>query len=290
MDQIMLSNFVFVFLYMTGPVNQLLDSVPHFAQIKVSWERIKQMIKDVGGENQTDPKNQEFPFLESHSVQLQLKDVIYRYHSLNNLQQASFEVGPISYEFTSGSIVFITGGNGSGKSTLAKLLTGLYEPDGGTIMLNKKIVSGRELGYYYSAIFGDYHLFDRLYGIDWEDKKEQISHYLERLNLQDKVKIQNGVFSTTKLSTGQKKRLALLISYLEDRPICLFDEWAADQDPEYRRFFYQVLMPEMKASGKCIIAITHDDQYFHLADHVIKMNTGKMTLVEPESIPSSSHY
>ncbi|WP_425589770.1 cyclic peptide export ABC transporter [Fictibacillus fluitans] len=286
MNQTMLSNYVFVFLYMTGPVNQLLDSVPHLAQIKVSWERIRKMITEVDMDK-SGQGSQEHSGCESQSVCLQLNNVVYRYRSELDIQQSEFEVGPIHYEFLSGTVVFITGGNGSGKSTLAKLLTGLYQPHSGTILLNGKKVSGRELGNYYSAIFGDYHLFDRLYGIDWEAKKEEIGQYLQLLKLHDKVTIQKGVFSTTKLSTGQKKRLALLISYLEDRPICLFDEWAADQDPEYRRFFYQVLLPEMKASGKCVIAITHDDHYFHLADHVIKMDAGKMTILQVKSLSSS---
>ncbi|WP_232230139.1 cyclic peptide export ABC transporter [Bacillus sp. J37] len=279
MDQIMLSNYVFVFLYMTGPVNQLLDSVPHFAQIRVSWDRIKHMNKELNSleEHPTDGHH----FNESESIQLRLIDVTYSYHGANDLPHSSFEVGPINYEFRSGSIVFITGGNGSGKSTLAKLLTGLYEPDAGHITLNGESILPVELGQYYSAIFGDYHLFDRFYGIDWQAKEVEMNYYLERLELQDKLQIQNGVFSTTKLSTGQKKRLALLITYLEDKPICLFDEWAADQDPEYRRFFYEVLLPEMKASGKCIIAITHDDHYFHLADHMIKMDMGQMSVLEP---------
>ncbi len=98
---------------------------------------------------------------------------------------------------------------------------------------------------------------------------------LELLRIQDKVTIKDGEFSTTKLSTGQKKRLALLVSYLEDRPICLFDEWAADQDPEYRKFFYYNLLPMLRDEGKCVIAITHDDQYFHKADHLIKMEQGQ---------------
>lgn len=286
MDQMMLSNYVFVFLYMTGPVNQLLDSVPHFAQIRISWDRIKQMNKELNT-LEKDQANGHF-FNEPESVHLRMKDVTYSYKGTNDSTYSTFAVGPINYEFHSGTIVFITGGNGSGKSTLAKLLTGLYEPDCGCLTLNGEPVSTRELGQCYSAIFGDYHLFDRFYGLDWQSKEDEIKHYLERLELQDKIEIRNGVFSTTKLSTGQKKRLALLITYLEDRPICLFDEWAADQDPEYRRFFYEVLLPEMKASGKCIIAITHDDHYFHLADHIIKMDMGQMTLLEPATLRSVS--
>jgi ABC-type siderophore export system fused ATPase/permease subunit len=127
----------------------------------------------------------------------------------------------------------------------------------------------------YTTIFSDFYLFDKLYGIEYEGKKEEIQRYLEVLQLDKKVKVEDGKFSTTKLSTGQKKRLALLVAYLEDKPIYLFDEWAADQDPEFRLFFYNALLTELRERGKCVIAITHDDQYFNLADKFIKMDMGK---------------
>ncbi|MGG3873384.1 cyclic peptide export ABC transporter [Brevibacillus laterosporus] len=273
MDVDMLRNYVFVFLYMTGPVNGLLNGLPQIVMIRISWKRITNMIQELA---LAKDKEQDKVILSDsikQPIRMVVTDVSYDYEAQ---EERGFSVGPINFEFASGEIIFITGGNGSGKSTLAKLLTGLYAPVKGEISINGSKVTHAQLNQYYSAIFGDFHLFDRLYGIDFMQNEKEIERYLEVLELQDKVKVENGVFSTTKLSTGQKKRLALLITYLEDRPICLFDEWAADQDPEYRRFFYQVLLQDMKQKGKCIIAITHDDQYFHMADKVIKMDAGKM--------------
>jgi len=175
-----------------------------------------------------------------------------------------------------GEVIFITGGNGSGKSTLGKIITGLYLPDEGDITIDGMRKEGNDLGQYISAVYSDYYLFKKLYGIDHEKKQDVINNYLSILGIDDKVSIKNGELSTIKLSTGQKKRLALLISYLEDKPIYLFDEWAADQDPEFRKFFYLKLLPEMKERGKCIIAITHDDRYFKGADKVIKMESGRV--------------
>lgn len=158
----------------------------------------------------------------------------------------------------------------------------MYTPASGIITINNKTVDSEQLGGYFSAIFNDFYLFERLYGIDCSDKQGKINELLGRLQLSDKVTIQEGRLSTTTdLSTGQKKRLALLLTYLEDKPICLFDEWAADQDPEYRHYFYHVLLPEMKKEGKCIIAITHDDRFFHLADELIKLEQGKMHGAKP---------
>lgn len=205
---------------------------------------------------------------------LKLKDLEYEYAKTDG---QGFEVGPINYEFKAGEITFITGGNGSGKSTLAKLLTGLYSSTKGEVSLNNRI-SQKLLNESYSTVLQIFiYLFDKLYGISYKGKEADMQRYLEILQLSDKVQIQDGKFSTTKLSIGHKKRLALVVTYLEDRPIYIFDEWAADQDPEFRLFFYDSLLPELKANGKCVIAVTHDDRYFNLADRVIKMELGKIS-------------
>lgn len=268
-----LRNYVFVFLYMTGPIHGILNSVPNIVQARISWNRINELSKQL---SLLENKKLGTPeaVQSSESVNLQLQDVEYTYKNENG---ETFSVGPVNYTFKAGEIVFITGGNGSGKSTLAKLITGLYAPDKGTITINGDALhTDIDPGHNYSAIFSDYHLFDKLYGIDHLDKEVEIEKYLKILQIDEKLSIKNGEVSTIKLSSGQRKRLALLISYLEDKPICLFDEWAADQDPDFRKFFYNTLLTELKQSGKCIISITHDDTYFHVADRVIKMELGKI--------------
>jgi cyclic peptide transporter len=267
-----LRSFILVLLYMTGPVNALLNVIPGIVQIRISWRRVKLLIKELSelNDNQVEVLGDN---KQKSELALQLNNVQYEY---SNESGDNFKVGPINYTFNSGEIVFITGGNGSGKSTLAKLLTGLYSPQQGEILLNGVKTSSRDLGENYSTIFGDFYLFEKMYGIDYKSKEAEINKYLDILQIKDKVQISDGAFSTTKLSTGQRKRLALMISYLEDRPIYLFDEWAADQDPEFRKFFYRELLPELKNKGKCIIAITHDDRYFNTADRLIKMELGKI--------------
>jgi ABC-type siderophore export system fused ATPase/permease subunit len=155
-------------------------------------------------------------------------------------------------------------------------LTGLYIPDKGSIKINGSEINNVQLGEYYSAVFSDYHLFGKLYNVDIETKKAVAKKYLKQLRLQEKVVLEEEGFSTLNLSGGQKKRLALLQCYLEDAPIYLFDEVAADQDPEFRKFFYRQLLPEMKKRGKIVIAITHDDHYFDAADKIIKFDIGQV--------------
>lgn len=260
-----IASYVFILLYMTGPVHGILDTIPNGIEVKISLKRINSLIDELSVFDNSDLDSENSGIKDN--FKLQLHEIEYEY-------EKGFKVGPISYDFRSGEITFITGGNGSGKSTLAKLLTGLYEPTKGYISLDGKKMEQKRLSENYTAIFSDFYLFDKLYGIEWQKKEEVIQKYLKVLQLDKKVKVENGKFSTTKLSTGQKKRLALLVSYLEDKPIYLFDEWTADQDPEFRLFFYNNILPDLKKRGKCVIAITHDNQYFSKADKFIKIDMG----------------
>lgn len=179
--------------------------------------------------------------------------------------------------------MFLIGGNGSGKTTLAMLLLGLYHPEQGVIRWNGRAIEAGNRDAYmqnFSAIFSDFYLFDQLYGVDIERNRSLMDDYLQRLHLNHKVEIVNNRFSSLNLSQGQRKRLALLVAYLEDRPFYVFDEWAADQDPEFKHLFYTDLLPALKAQGKTVLAITHDDKYFNLADRCIKLDEGRITAVE----------
>ncbi|WP_147198921.1 multidrug ABC transporter permease/ATP-binding protein [Pantoea sp. MBD-2R] len=191
--------------------------------------------------------------------------------------ESGFEVGPINMTLRRGELVFLIGGNGSGKSTLAMLLTGLYQPVSGLILLDGQpidIVACRQL---FSAVFTDLHLFDRLIdnqGNAADPAKVQL--WLERLQMQDKLKLEGNKVLNLKLSKGQSKRLALLLAVAEQRDILLLDEWAADQDPHFRRIFYRELLPWLKEMGKTVFAISHDDHYFLHADRLLEMREGQL--------------
>ncbi|MCX7922784.1 MAG: cyclic peptide export ABC transporter [Clostridia bacterium] len=274
-----LRNYTVVFLYMGGIVNQQIHIIPNLVRLTVSWKRIKQFISEIsmiedGHGPATDVIEEIAAAKDGQEIAIQFKDVGFHY---KNKDGDNFGIGPINYEFKSGEIVFISGGNGSGKSTLAKLLTGLYKPDEGEIRINGQVADMKMLGSSFTTVYSNFYLFEKLYGVNHKDKQNEIQKYLKLLQIEDKVQITDGKFSTLKLSTGQRKRLALLVSYLEDKPVCLFDEWAADQDPEFRRFFYESLLPELRNRGKAVIAITHDDYYFNRADKHIKMDMGKIS-------------
>lgn len=193
-----------------------------------------------------------------------------------NHEDEAFVMGPLSLAIEAPEIVFIFGGNGSGKSTLLKVLAGLYQPDAGHISVDGATVTRRDIQSYrelFSTIFSDFHLFEKLYGALGKAETE-VSALLEQMQLSDRVKFVDDTFTTLKLSTGQRKRLALVVSLLDDKPVFIFDELAADQDPEFRRFLYEEVLPGLKSLGHTVIAASHDDRYFHVADKLIKMEYG----------------
>jgi putative ATP-binding cassette transporter len=218
--------------------------------------------------------------------QLHFDGVTFRYPS--DVDGQAFALGPMNLTLRRGELVFLVGGNGSGKSTLAKVITGLYSPQEGTIRLDGlPIVDGNREWYceHFSAIFSDFYLFDSLLGLSAPDLDARAYRYLIELELNAKVQVIDGVLSTISLSHGQRKRLALLSAFLEDRPIYIFDEWAADQDPHYREIFYSRLLPDLKARGKTVLVISHDDRYYHLGDRILRLDYGQ--LVEDGSVALS---
>lgn len=264
-------SFIIVVLYLGGSINQIVTSVPTILQVKIAWNRIQQFLKEIPAN--LDLGKEPLP-LEAPVESIRVKGVTFQYK--NKTEHERFGIGPIDLEVKRGEILFIIGGNGSGKTTLAKLITGLYEPDEGKILINNKNIEGGQLSEYFSTVFNPSFLFEKLYNVDIGNKQQEIQKYLKVLNLEEKVVIEENGYSTINLSGGQRKRLALLQCYLENSPIYLFDEWAADQDPGYRNFFYRTLLPQMREAGKIVIAITHDDNYFDVADKIMKMKDGKL--------------
>ena len=209
----------------------------------------------------------------------------FRY--VDKFSEATFKIGPIDFSLHPGELVFITGGNGSGKSTFLRVLAGLYPPDSGQIRLNGQLISDETRDKYrslMSAIFFDYHLFRKLYGIP-DPEPAEVDQLLRQFRLDTKTGVTNGEFRTLDLSGGQRRRLALIVSLLEKRPILLLDEWTAEQDPEFRRKFYDELLPDLMRAGATVVVITHDDRYLnelHLPARRIHMDEGR--IVEQHSI------
>ena len=270
----LLSGYVITMSYLMRPIGNLLAILPSLSQAGVALRKIDTLGLSLASRAETQSR---ITHNQSEFEQIEIVQAAHSYQLAG--EDTSFTLGPIDLTLQPGELVFIVGGNGSGKSTLAKLLTGLYVPDHGQIKLDGNLIDDRNREVYrqlFSTVFADFYLFDRFIGLRLADVDAQAKAYLEQLQLTHKVSVQAGKLSTTALSQGQRKRLALLTAYLEDRPIYLFDEWAADQDPFFREIFYQQLLPELKRRGKLVLVISHDDRYFHLADRVLKLDYGKI--------------
>ncbi|AOE60909.1 cyclic peptide export ABC transporter [Pseudomonas corrugata] len=272
---------VLAVLYIMGPLSLLVGAMPVLAAGRVACTRLAEFGFAINDPH-PEPVAVEAPkvhLLEHKKTwgSIELKGV--RMHYQDPHAGSGFSLGPIDLTVQAGELIYIVGGNGCGKSTLAKVLCGLYIPQGGEVLLDGVAISDESRSEYrdlFSAVFSDFHLFNRLIGPDEEDGNPELaSKYLETLGLADKIKIEGLGYSTLKaLSYGQQKRLALVCAYMEDRPVYVLDEWAADQDPPFKKFFYEELLPDLKRRGKTVLIITHDDQYFQLADRIIKLADG----------------
>ncbi|MGL4273864.1 MAG: cyclic peptide export ABC transporter, partial [Pseudomonas paracarnis] len=275
-DPTVITGFVLVLLYMKGPLEHLLGYLPVVGKAKIAFGRISELSERFSSPEPhllMDDSEAPKPVVNS----LELRGVSYSPPAVEGSQP--FHLGPINLSIKQGDIVFVVGENGSGKTTLIKLLLGLYPPQAGEILLNGTAVTDPERDDYrqlFTTVFSDYYLFDDLVQGSATQSLDSATQYLERLEIAHKVSVKDGVFSTTDLSTGQRKRLALVNAWLEERPVLVFDEWAADQDPAFRRIFYTELLPDLKRLGKTIIVISHDDRYFDIADHLVRLRAGQV--------------
>lgn len=274
-------------LFMIGPIGAVVAAVPSFTDSDVALRKIKdiddQLEDALDAQHAQEATNgtsspetlEKFQDALGNIAEISLRDVRFAYPGTSD--SPGFAVGPINATFKKGEITFITGGNGAGKSTIIAVLTGLRPAAGGSIMVNDCPVPTDALQLYrdhFATVLSDYHLFRELYGIDDIDPK-RVQTLLKQMEIDDKVELDDNAFSTTSLSQGQRKRLALIAALLEEKPVLVLDEWAADQDPHFRSVFYEKILPSLRKQGKIIICVTHDDRWFDTADTIYHVRDGE---------------
>jgi len=274
------ATFSLTLLFLRTPMLSAVGALPTLLSAQVAFNKLKQF--ELAPFDAAFPRSKEAGQWQT----LEMRDVVFKYGD------NAFTVGPLNLKIERGELIFLIGGNGSGKSTLAMLLTGLYHPVSGAIFLDDKQIDASSLDDYrklFSAVFTDVWLFDRLLGQQGvQAKPELVASWLNRLKMSEKLELDNGTILNLKLSKGQKKRVALLLALAEERDIILLDEWAADQDPHFRREFYQELLPLMQQMGKTIFAISHDDHYFIHADRLLEMRQGQLSELTGQERDSAS--
>ncbi len=288
-EGLVLGSFIIAIMYAIGPITSLINLIPTYTRMKIAIERVDGFDKQLDALNMYRIQHGQPLKATTEFHSLRLEEVTYTYHDKN--KQQTFVLGPINLEVRKGELIFITGGNGSGKSTFINILTGIYQPTSGKIFLNEEEITREnypQYRNYISAIFTDNYLFSENYdGFDLRLINTHFQEYLQAMNLTDTIRYnsdKNKVEHT--LSKGQSKRLSMIFTQLENRELCVLDEWAAEQDPQFREYFYHHLLKKLQAEGKTVIVITHDDAYFHCAERMIKFDYGKIIQDEYVALPT----
>jgi len=273
-------NFVFILMFLRSAIETTMVLLPSLYQANIAYRRIINLINIL---KKAPPESQEYSQNAFNNFSKIILHQLGHSYSENTNKEHDFDLGPIDLEISKGDIYFIFGSNGSGKTTLILVLLGLLKPSAGSIMVDDKVISKDNIETFqmlFGVVFSDYFLFDQVFNLDIDDAT--VNEYLKIFELSLKVKWVNNSFTTRDLSMGQRKRLALISILLENKPIIVLDEWAADQDPYFRKKFYEQIIPLLKRKGFTIIAITHDDKYYHLTDYLYQMQEGNLTLIHRE--------
>lgn len=267
-------SYIVILLFMAGPLASLFSMQQIYSKMHVAKNKIVQFLNEISTIKPIEcDKNNHF---DEDFEQIKLEAISYQQKDHNN--NIVFTSGPINLEIKQGETIFVIGGNGSGKSTFINLLTNLYEPSSGAIYLDDQFIGDNNQEYrnLISAIYTDHYLFSKNYENYKLEENPEYGKLLRMMELEKVVIDDQDASARRKFSKGQSKRMALIFALLEEKPILVLDEWAADQDPYFRKYFYEKLLPKLKKEGKTIIAVTHDDAYFKYADRMIKFDQGKV--------------
>lgn len=278
-----------IVIYIFGPISELVGAAPFVFEAAGAIEeivRVEQQLSQMARdstvlERDTSPTGKS-SFHDFSTIRCEKLE----FHYPDSATNGTFTVGPLDFELHAGEVVFIIGGNGSGKSSFCHVLCGLYAPAKGHIRVDDTIITEENREDYRDLIgpvFTDFHLFDQLFGVE-PPSPERARQLIEFMELTGKTGLDGRKFTNLKLSAGQRKRLALLGTMQENRSFLFFDEWAAEQDPQFRRKFYREIIPELKAQGKTLLVITHDDRYFDVADRIVKMEYGKFVTYDNDHL------
>ncbi|QHI35436.1 ABC transporter ATP-binding/permease protein YojI [Kordia antarctica] len=272
LDRAGVISYVVVILFISGPINNLINLQQTYTRFMVANRRIKKFRKDF----QIEEDRVDTPQISTSFQSIEFKNICFNYEEKN--KENTFTLGPVNLEVKKGEVIFIIGGNGSGKSTFINILTGLYQPSDGEIIVNESSIIDpkSELQNYMTAIFTNNHIFSKNYDDYKLESNKEYQELLKQMELDVVVEDDKEESARRNFSKGQSKRMSMIFALLEKKPVLILDEWAADQDPYFRKFFYEELIPKFKKDGKTIIAVTHDDAYFNHADRIIKFDFGKI--------------
>jgi len=142
-------------LFLAASLNGIITSIPGLSESNISAQRLREIAVDLesAGDNQINSEEEDF----NHVQSIGLLDVTYQHVSKSAKNR--FVLGPVTYQFDAGKVYFIRGNNGSGKTTLMRVLTGLYQPTTGSVLVNGKEISmpsTKEYRDLFAVVFSDF--------------------------------------------------------------------------------------------------------------------------------------
>ena len=263
-------SFITYSAYVTGPISAILNIGYLLSGIIPSTKRYYEFMD-------LQEEEDKGKLTESFLGDLKLEDVSFSYEIDKPILRN------VNIEFLKGSKTAIIGRNGSGKTTIINLLTRMYEPMKGQILLNEVNISEITLEAYrnmISVVSQQIYLFNDtirnnicLYKevddeiIDTACKDSGLEDFLKEVSL-DYVVGQNGAM----LSGGQKQKIALARSLVHDRPIIIFDEATSNTDVYSEHQINGLLHTRLKE--KTVIVITHKKEILSEVDQIIMLKNG----------------
>ena len=273
------SSFIVTLLYLMGPIGVIVSEIREFTTMQIAVTRLDEFDKILSASEAIKIGHGSMKPINSYFQSIRFEDVTFEY--FDEQKRETFRLQPLNIKIMKGDSIFVTGGNGSGKSTFINLLTGLYTPLSGKIYLNGNLITAQNYPYYrnqIASIYTDNYLFAENYNdFQLTPSNDYLVTLIKKMGLTDIIQLSEGdnkIRAT--LSKGQQKRMALIYAILEQKDVMVLDEWAAEQDPTFRAFFYEKIVPELKKIGKTVIAVTHDDQYFDCAERIVKFDFGQI--------------
>lgn len=265
---------VFAFItyssYVTGPISAILNIGYLLSGIIPSTKRYYAFM-DL--EEETD--NGETAALCPDDLKLQQVSFAY--------EKEKYVLKDVDILFAKGSKTAIIGRNGSGKTTIINLLTRMYEPTSGKIMLGTEDISELPLPEYRNMVsvvsqqiylFNDtirnnICLYKRVDDVIVEEayKDSGLEDFIKEVSL-DYVVGQNGAM----LSGGQKQKIALARALIHDKPIVIFDEATSNTDAYSEQQINGLL--DTKLKEKTVIVITHKKEILNKVDQIVVLKEG----------------
>jgi putative ATP-binding cassette transporter len=270
--------FLLVFLFCLTPLDGLMNQFIKVGSATRAYRRVAELTRSLAAEPGSSPGwRPGIPArVELAGVRIEPGDG----------DEGGRELGPLDLVLRPGELLVIAGPPGSGKTALAKLLTGLYTAAAGQILVDGRVVSAADLEGYRAlcaGVFPGSELFAELRPAAPERLRGDLAELARKLQIRGALG-EDGRLAAGELTPPQRRRLALLEAFALDRFLYVFDEWAFEQDLEFREVFYREYLSNLRERGKIVVVLTSEERYLDGADRLLRLSDGRLEEPRPRVV------